>query len=528
MSAETGILFEAAGVSKSFAGTAALSDVGLVLRRGRVHALVGENGAGKSTLVKIISGGLPPDSGLLRLEGRPFAPSSPAAAQRLGVAAVHQELSLVPYLPVYQNLWLGHSGAHGHSAVARQPFVRRDELRRRSRELGGRYGRLLPIERWVEELSLEEQQVVEILKALALDPALIIFDEPTSALGAANTRWLLDLVARLKGEGRAVLFISHRLPEIMELADEVTVLKDGRKVGTAARAAVTEDDVVRMMVGRDLADIFPQKADPAVLETRPPLLRAGGLIAEGVHGVSFALREGEVVGLAGLEGQGQHELMLALFGLRTLRGGAIQVQRRAVARERAGGARASSSRKGAFHHPLDAMREGVALVPVDRRTEGVILPLSVAENIALPTLRDRQRMGWVDRGREARAVRAEMERLSVHARGPQAPVQTLSGGNQQKVALAKWLAAEPRVLLLDDPTRGVDIETRRDIYHLVRRLAEDGRAALLNSTDVIELVGMCDRVLVMYEGRIVRELAGREIGEEAIVAAAVGVGNGQA
>ncbi len=496
---DTEAFFEATGVGKSYAGTVALREADLTLRRGEVHALVGENGAGKSTLVKIVSGGLPPDSGSLLLEGRPFRPSSPAAAQRLGVAAVHQELSLIPYLPVYQNLWLGHEETSG-GVIARR------ELRQRSRELCKRYRMQIGVEEWIDDLPLEQQQVVEILKALALEPGLVIFDEPTSALGSANTRWLLDLIARLKEEGRSVLFISHRLPEVMELADTITVLKDGSKVGTVSRSEVDDQRVVRMMVGRDLQDIFPPKADSAAVERAPTALEVGDLSAEGVRHASFTVCEGEVVGLAGLEGQGQHELMLALFGLHPRWGGSMKV----------GGRRVN------IRHPQHAIRERVGMVPVDRRTEGVIVPLSITQNIALPTLRERQRFGLVDLSAEAEVVTENMERLSVHAEGPHAPVRTLSGGNQQKVALAKWLAADPRVLLLDDPTRGVDIQTRSDIYHLIRTLARDGRAILMNSTDVIELVGMCDRVLVMFEGRIVRELAADEITEENIVAAAVG------
>jgi ribose transport system ATP-binding protein len=492
------------GAGKSYAGNPALAGVDLELAGSQVHALVGENGAGKSTLVKIISGGLAADAGSLALEGRPFRPRSPADAQRRGVVAVHQELSLSPYLPVYQNVLLGRREGSG-------PFLNPGLLRRLAGELQRRYGTSIDPESWVSDLPLEEQQVVEILKALAFDPRVLILDEPTSALGAENTRWLLDLIRELKARGRAILFISHRLPEIMELADTITVLKDGRKVATVERAGTDADEVVRMMVGRELSDIFPPKPDRASLEAKPVLLRVRGLVAERVRRAELEVRAGEVVGLAGLEGQGQHELLLALFGINPVLAGEIEI----------------SGRKVSPRSPARAIAAGISLVPVDRRTEGIILPLSVAHNIAMATLDRRQRLGWVDRVAEQRLAADMIGRLAIRTRSPSTPVGDLSGGNQQKVALGKWLAAEPRLLLLDDPTRGVDIQTRRDIYHRIRRLAAQGVGVLLSSTDTIELVGTCDRVLVMYEGRIVSALEGSAITEQNIVSAAVGLAGGE-
>ncbi len=494
-------LLEVAGISKAYAGNPAVQEVDLTLHSGRVHALVGENGAGKSTLAKIISGGIPYDSGSLRYNGRSYRPLSPMEAQEAGIVTVQQELSLSPYLPVYQNLWLGHERLHGRF------LVRMRKLRQRSADLCARFDAHLDISQWASDLSLEEQQVVEILKALALDPQVILLDEPTSALGAANTRWLLALIQRLKSQGCAILFISHRMSEVLEIADDITVLKDGRKVKTVERIDVNEADIIRMMVGRDLTDIFPAKLPLDSLDSLPVLLSADRLHAEGVHGVSFSIRQGEVVGLAGLEGQGQHELLLALFGLRPLQSGAI----------------ALSTAGTLSHSPSGSIRKGIAFVPVDRRTEGVILPLSVTENIALSTLDRRSRMGWVKARMEQELVRDTIRDLAIRTPGPDTPVEFLSGGNQQKVALGKWLAVHPRVLLLDDPTRGVDIETRRDIYYRIRELGSQGVSILLNSTDAIELVGLCDRVLVMYEGKIALELVGSEITEEGIVSAAVGL-----
>jgi ribose transport system ATP-binding protein len=297
----------------------------------------------------------------------------------------------------------------------------------------------------------------------------------------------------------------------MELADTITVLKDGRKVATVERAGTDADEVVRMMVGRELSDIFPPKPDRASLEAKPVLLRVRGLVAERVRRAELEVRAGEVVGLAGLEGQGQHELLLALFGINPVLAGEIEI----------------SGRKVSPRSPARAIAAGISLVPVDRRTEGIILPLSVAHNIAMATLDRRQRLGWVDRVAEQRLAADMIGRLAIRTRSPSTPVGDLSGGNQQKVALGKWLAAEPRLLLLDDPTRGVDIQTRRDIYHRIRRLAAQGVGVLLSSTDTIELVGTCDRVLVMYEGRIVSALEGSAITEQNIVSAAVGLAGGE-
>jgi len=493
-------MLRVAGVSKSYSGIPVLKNIDLELEAGKAHALVGENGAGKSTLVKVMSGGILSYEGKLELEGRPYRPSSPSNAQSLGVVAVQQELSLSPYLPVYQNLWLGKSGVGGL-------FSGKADLRRKSQELLDRYGMSMELGRWVGDLSLEEQQLVEILKALAFDPKVVIFDEPTSALGTANTRWLLDLIAGLKRRGRAVLLISHRLPEVMELADAITVLKDGGKVATVDRGDVKEDDVVRLMVGRDLTEIFPQKLCRDEFAARQAILEVRDLRARGVDDVSFSVRSGEVVGLAGLEGQGQHDLLLALFGVNPPVSGEVTI------------AGAESTVKT----PSEAIRKGIGLVPIDRRTEGVVLPLSISENVALASLGRRQRWGWLDQRKEREVVQRTISDLGIHATGPAAALVTLSGGNQQKVVLGKWLATDPRVLLMDDPTRGVDIEARSDIYRQIREIAARGVAILVNSTDTLELVGLCDRVLVMFEGRLAKELVGEAITEEAIVGAAVGV-----
>lgn len=495
---------ELTGVSKSYAGNPALQRINMELIAGEVHALVGENGAGKSTLAKIISGGISADEGEIIFNESKYIPRSPAEGQKLGVVAVQQELSLSPYLPVYRNIWLGNQTKN------KRVFINNNLLRRLTKELQDEWGTSINAEKWVSDLSLEEQQIVEILKALSLNPRIVILDEPTSALGAENTRWLLNVIARLKEQSRSILFISHRLPEIIELADSITVLKDGQKVDTIKNINVKEEDVVRMMVGRDLEDIFPKKVDLSELNTHPVLLEVENLFARGVFDVSFKLRSGEVIGLAGLEGQGQHELLLTIFGIQNYTNGSIKIN-------------GNSTR---INNPSRAIDEGISLVPIDRRTEGVVLPLSVGHNLALSTLNRRQKWGWIDKMEENNIISEIIKRLAIKTQNSKTPVGYLSGGNQQKVALGKWLVANPKILILDDPTRGVDIQARKDIYYHIRDLANQGMGIIMSSTDTIELVGICDRVLVMYEGHIFSELIGNEITEERIVGAAVGV-NGE-
>ena len=526
-----GEILTALQLRKAYDGVPALKGVDLHMRAGEVHALVGENGAGKSTLVRILAGQVAPDAGTILLEGRPVILPEPRAALRLGIATVHQELSLVPCLPVYVNLWLGHekglgaagagygAGAGRVSAessapasgwqrwLSRFPVAR---MRQAAAALCRRFDVEVDLDSWVEDLPLEDQQVVEILKALAWNPRILILDEPTSALGARRSRWLMELMSRLAREGLSILFISHRLAEVLEVASTITVLKDGENAGTVRRVEATEAQIVRMMAGRELNDIFPAKVatERAATPTRPALEVKHLSVAGGqVRQVTLVAYPGQVVGIAGLEGHGQRALMLALFGLERITSGEVWLH----------------GQRLHLNSPSSAIAQGVALVPVDRRTEGLVLPLSIQENLALPTLLARQRWGLVRRDEERREASRMVAELGVRAWGLDQPVRTLSGGNQQKVVLGKWLMARPRLMLLDDPTRGVDVQTRRDLYHRIRQLAGTGTVVLINSTDVTELVGLCDTVYVMYEGRVVAELTGEAITEERIVAAAVGL-----
>lgn len=502
MNSGTTPVLAAHGLTKLYSGVPALNGVDFSLYPGEVHALLGENGAGKTTLVKLLSGILQPNRGSMTLSKSPLRLRGPRDALQHGISTVHQELSCAPYLPVFQNLWLGHEPTYGSGLVS---FTR---LRALSAKLCAEYGVDIDLDRWVGDLPLAEQQTVEIIKALSWSPRVLILDEPTSALTAQRTSWLLDLVRRLKETGMAVLFISHRLAEVMQLADRITVLKDGALVGTRKRSEVNEADLVNMMVGRELADIFPPKPDPLILRGAPQLLKVNGFsCGRLLRDVGFNLRQGEILGVAGLEGQGQHELMLALFGMLPLERGRLTLRGREIA----------------VRNPGRAIKSGLSLVPADRRIEGLVMPLSIRENLALPTLPRRSRFGFVARRHEDSVTKRAARDLAIKADRLDAPVRTLSGGNQQKVVLGKWLLSDPSVLLLDDPTRGVDVETRREIYHRLRQLAASGKGILLRSTDTMELIGLCDTVLVMYEGAVVAVLQGTEITEENIVGNAMGL-----
>ena len=506
MSEGTSILV-AHGISKSYNGVPALQRMDFSLLKGEVHALLGENGAGKTTLVKILSGVVAPDAGQIELEGNIFESRNPLHASQSGIATVHQELSSIPYLPVYQNIWLG------HEPRGRLGLFNFGRLRELAAELCQSFGISIHLDAWVGELPLAEQQIVEIMKALSWRPKVLILDEPTSALTAEHTKWLLKIMRTLARKGIGIIFISHRLKEVMDVTDRITVLKDGLLVGTTNGKDINEPAIIRMMVGHELQDIFPSKRVTEGKEGSTPLLSVKGVSSgRTLHDISFDLRHGDIVGIYGLEGQGQHELMLTMYGAFPIDKGKISF----------------AGRELKIPNPRLAIKNGVALVPVDRRTEGLIMPLSVRENLSLPTLKQRTRFGLINRRKETEDAQKMVTEFNIKASHLNISVQTLSGGNQQKVVLGKFLLAGPSVLLFDDPTRGVDVETRRELYYKIRKLAADGTAILFRSTDLMELIGLCDRVLVMYEGRIISRQSGAEITEANIVGSAVGFVEGGA
>ena len=492
-------LLELRRITKSFGGARALRGVDFELRAGEVHALLGENGAGKSTLIRIITGAHRPDGGTVAVEGRPAGPLDPRAAQRLGIACIYQQPALFPDLSVAENLALRlESGG---------PLRRLDwpARHRRATALLERIGARIDPRREVRELSMPEQQLVEIACALGAGARIVIMDEPTASLTQAEQRRLHAVVRELRAQGAGVVYITHRLEEIFALADRVTVLRDGESVGTRPLAGLTEPELIRLMVGREVAQPYP----PA---ERPPgeaVLRVRGLGRRdaGVRDVSFDLHAGEILGLAGLVGAGRTELARILFGLTPADAGTLELLGRPV-RPRS---------------PREAVQLGLAYVPEDRRRHGVILDLPVAHNTALASHRRLFPGGWLRAAAESRLAEDFIRDLGIRCAGPAAAGGSLSGGNQQKVALARWLATGPRVLLLDEPTQGVDIGAKGEIHRLVRRLAGEGLAVLLISSDLPEVIGMSDRIGVMRGGTLAALLPGGAT-PDAVMAAALGRG----
>jgi ribose transport system ATP-binding protein len=497
-------LFEMRGVSKRYGGVRALQDADLVVESGRIHAVLGENGAGKSTLIKIMAGVVAPDAGELLLEAVPVSFASPAAANAAGIACVFQELSLIPDLTVADNIAIS-------NPPRRFGLIDRRAQRRMAEEALAHAGadNIHPLAR-VKDLSLSRRQMVEIAKALARRPRILILDEATSALTAADVTRIYGVLRRLRADGLALVYISHRMHEIAELADECTVFCNGRSVASFAAGTRTDNEIVELMIGREYNAVFPPRA-PHARSARPPLLEARYLgWAERLNDVSFRLHAGEVIGLGGLDGQGQRELLLALFGVLHGTTGELLVD----------------GRPTRIAGPSVAKRRdiGMALIPEDRKTEGLMLPMSVRDNLSFAALGTLSHWGIIDAAGERDAVRRIVRLLAVRTDGIDVPAASLSGGNQQKLVIGKWLMMQPRILLLNDPTRGIDVGTKQEMYQLLRRLADEGAAVLFYSTDYDELIGCCDRVLVMYDGAITRELVGDEITEHALVSSALNIG----
>lgn len=489
----------ARGLSKSFGAVRALQDVSLTLHAGEAHALAGENGAGKSTLIKILAGVHRPDAGRLLLDEAPVSFHGPADARDAGIAVIYQEPTLFPDLSIAENIFMG-----------RQP---RRTLRRIDRTsvhdataaLMRRLGVDLGPDRPARGLSIADQQIVEIAKALSFDARVLIMDEPTAALTGSETARLFAVVEALRAEGAAVLFISHRLEEVFRLCRRVTTLRDGRWIATDEVAALTEDDLVRRMVGRDLDELYP-KQDAELGETALSVRR---LTREGVfHDVSFDVRRGEIVALAGLVGAGRSEVVQAAFGVDTPDAGEVHVAGRPL-------------RRGS---PTAAMDAGVALVPEDRRQRGLVMEMSIERNIGLTGLGSLGSAGLVKRTLERGRAADWAAKLRLKYGRLTDDVGVLSGGNQQKVVLAKWLATEPSVLIVDEPTRGIDVGTKAEVHRLLSELAAGGLAVLMVSSDLPEVLGMADRVLVMHEGRLVAEIPRAEATEESVMTAATGRG----
>ncbi|MDJ1136299.1 sugar ABC transporter ATP-binding protein [Streptomyces iconiensis] len=485
------------GVSKSFGSVRALRDISLELRAGESHALAGENGAGKSTLIKTLAGVHRPEAGTVLLDGEPAVFHGPADARDAGIAVIYQEPTLFADLSIAENIFMGRQprrtlGRIDHAAVHAATGALMERL-----------GVDLDPGRTARGLSIADQQIVEIAKALSFDARVLIMDEPTAALTGSETARLFSVVETLRTEGAAVLFISHRLGEIFDLCRHVTTLRDGQLVASEPLEGLTEDELVRRMVGRDLGELYPKQ------EARPggTALTVRRLTREGVfRDVSFDVREGEIVALAGLVGAGRSEVAQAVFGVDRADAGEVRVNGQAL--------RAGS--------PTAAMRAGLALVPEDRRQLGLVMDASIERNIGLTGLRQLRTRGLVRRAGERARASDWALRLSLKYGRLSDPVGFLSGGNQQKVVLAKWLATEPSVLIVDEPTRGIDVGTKAEVHRLLSSLAADGLAVLMISSDLPEVLGMADRVLVMHEGRLVAEIPRAQADEESVMAAATG------
>jgi ribose transport system ATP-binding protein len=495
----------AQNVVKRYGGVLALSDGNLEVNSGEVVALIGANGSGKSTMNKVINGVVVLDGGQLLLDGSPVQFSSPHAAKAMGISTVFQELSLIPQMTVADNIWL-----------TREPLGRGGMRNRKAANLkteellslfSGTFKTDLRPDLPVSELPPDEKQIVEILKAISVDPRMLILDEATASLDNRQVQRLFELVKKWKADGRAIVFISHRMEEIFQIADRYSVLRNGKTVGSGKIKEVTEKDLVKLMIDKDSVFSYARKSDQK--EAKPVRLEVKNLQTRVLREVSFKVREGELVGIGGLQGQGQRDLLLSLFGAIPFSGD-VQYQGQPVH----------------FRHPLLAMKQGFALVPGDRAREGLLYIRSILENLQLPS--------WSQYGFPLKIGKAKKDAektgasLNLKMASLNEPVSSLSGGNAQKVVIGKWLKRQPGLLLLDDPTKGVDVGTKAEFYALLNQLCEEGKTILFYSSDDEELVGLCDRVLVLHDGRIRTELAGEALTKENLIAASLGVSEGGA
>nr|WP_236714606.1 sugar ABC transporter ATP-binding protein [Nonomuraea pusilla] len=484
------------GIVKQFPGVRALDGVDLDVRAGEVHCLLGQNGAGKSTLIKVLAGAHQPDEGAVVFGGRQVRLTSPTAAIRLGISTIYQELDLVDGLSVAENVYLGHE-------PARLGFVSQSQVNRATRELlaGLGHGEIRPTTE-VGRLSPAAKQVVSMARALSYDTRLIVMDEPSAALAHDEVANLFRIIRELTAQGVAVIYISHRLEEIREIGDRVTVLKDGRTVAVGLSAKDTPtSQVVSLMTGRNVEHVFPPRPRPGSHDGRPEVLRVEGLSVPGrVSDVSLTVRAGEIVGLAGLVGAGRSEIVEAIYGARRASGRVVL--------------NGTPVRGG---NPSRAVRAGMGLAPEERKAQGLLLDQSVMRNISLSSLDRYARFGWIDRDQEAFEARRQIEELGIRPPHLDRPIKNLSGGNQQKAVLARWLINGRRLLLLDEPTRGVDVGARAELYAVIRRLADEGIGVLLVSSEVPEVLGLADRVLVVREGRVIHESDARDLDEHHVL-----------
>jgi ribose transport system ATP-binding protein len=490
------------GISKSFPGVQALDGVDFEVAAGEVVALVGENGAGKSTLMKILCGAYRKDAGRIFLQDQETEIESPHHAQQLGIAIIYQEFNLTPNQSAAANIFIAREPRQGGLGRFLN-FVDRQRMEREAQGHLDRVGAHVPASELIRDLSVAQQQMVEVAKALAVDARIIVMDEPTSALGEDEVETLFEIIATLKEQGIAIVFISHRLEEVFRIADRVVVLRDGRRIGSMPISRATSDAIIRMMVGRELTEMFyKEKA-----EIGAPLLEARGLTRRGVvEDVGFTLRRGEILGFAGLVGAGRTETARLLFGVDRKDAGEVWIDGKQVN----------------INSPVDAVAAGLGFVPEDRGLQGLVLKLPVLENIVLPTLDNHSHAGWLDQRALYTTAQSYVGKLNIRTPHLRQKAMFLSGGNQQKVVLAKWLALHPKVLILDEPTRGIDVGAKAEVHALMSQLAQAGMGIIMISSELLEILGMSDRILVMHEGRVAALLDRSEATQEKIMAYASG------
>jgi len=470
-------ILDCKGISKSFGGTHALQGVQLQVRPGEVHALLGENGAGKSTLMKIIIGLQKEDAGEVQFEGKPYSANGPSEAIRAGISMIHQELNPEPYLSIAESIFLKREDTHQHT-----PFLNKSETNRRATELLKQYHLNMNPKALMESLTLAQMQMIEILKAVSCNARLVIMDEPTSSLDSEETERLFQTIRNLKEQGVTIIYISHRMEEIFKICDSYSVFRDGRFIGTGKVGEISVNELISMMVGRKVENVFP-KVDCPIGDV---VFKAEGLTGKGFRDINFEVHAGEILGFSGLVGSGRSETMRAIFGLDPLKSGKMYL----------------NGKETRIKSPRDAISKGIAMINEDRKNYGLCLFRSIRENISLPNLPARQKGFLLNQKREKNECRVVAKTLTVKMASIESQAYSLSGGNQQKVVIAKWVLAAPKLLILDEPTRGVDVGAKSEIHTLMSKFASEGMAIIMVSSELPEVMGMSDRILIYHEGRI--------------------------
>ncbi len=492
-------ILEMKNIVKIYPGVVALNNVSFEVRRGEVHAVVGENGAGKSTLIKVLAGSVGKNAGIIYIDGNKYKHYTPAQAIDMGISIIYQEFNLVPQLTVEENIFLGRE-------IKKRVFLNKKEMLKKALSIIEQLGVYIDPKQQLKSLSIALQQLIEIAKAIYGDAKIIVMDEPTATLSTKELQTLFQLIRRLRERGKSVIYISHRLEEIFEIADRVTVMRDGEHVTTMNVKETSRKELIKLMVGRELTDSYPVRRKNCVED----ILEVRNLSTVKVRNINFSLKKGEILGIAGLVGAGRTELARALFGLDKYTGDIIL-----------------NGSKIHINSPMDAIKHRIGLLPEDRKLEGLILKMSVGENISFSVLDDLSTMGFLNKKKEKKLVRAFVKKMSIKAVSLDQKVLNLSGGNQQKVVLVKWLATNSDILIFDEPTRGIDVGAKQEIYHLMTDLVKEGKSIIMISSELPELLGMSDRIAVMHRGEISGIVNTEEANQELLLELASGEGGGK-